>query len=155
MRKAMLCVAVIGLASMLWAADPSVGTWKLNVAKSKFSGTSTGPTKEGTVVVRELGTDEFELTSSGTAANGSKTSGKETWPQKGGVVKSSSAAAGESDVVTMIAPGEWYDTTMQNGKQTGFIHSSISKDGKTMTAHVKGTDTQGKPYEHMIIFERQ
>jgi hypothetical protein len=36
MRKAMLLLAVFGLAGSLWAADPIIGTWKLNIAKSKF-----------------------------------------------------------------------------------------------------------------------
>jgi hypothetical protein len=155
MRKAMLCMAVIGLASLLWAADPSVGTWKINAAKSKLSPTSLGP-KEGTLVIRELGADEFELTLSGVQSNGSKVSEKMTWSQKGGVLKSSTAAAaGESNIVTMIAPGEWYTTYMKDGKQTSFLHSSISKDGKTMTVRVKGTDEQGKPVEEFMICERQ
>jgi len=37
MRKTMLFLAVLGLAGSLWAADPFVGTWKLNLAKSKAS----------------------------------------------------------------------------------------------------------------------
>ena len=36
MRKAMLLLAVFGLMGTLWAADPSLGTWKLNLAKSKI-----------------------------------------------------------------------------------------------------------------------
>ena len=36
MRKGMLLLAVFGMVGLLWAADPFVGTWKLNVAKSKF-----------------------------------------------------------------------------------------------------------------------
>lgn len=154
MRKAMLCMAVFGLASLLWAADPSIGTWKPNVAKSKFSPSSQMP-RQGTMVIRELGTDEFELSGSGVQSDGSKTSEKLTWPQKGGVLKGLPAAAGESSIVTMIAPGEWYTTFMKDGKQTSFLHSSISKDGKTMTVHTKGTDEQGKPVESIEILERQ
>ena len=37
MRKAPLLFAVLGLAGSPWAADPFVGTWMLNVAKSKAS----------------------------------------------------------------------------------------------------------------------
>jgi len=37
MRKAMLLLAVLGLAGSLWAANPFVGTWKMNPAKSKTS----------------------------------------------------------------------------------------------------------------------
>jgi hypothetical protein len=37
MRKAMLCLAAFAVAGSLWAADPFVGTWELNVAKSQAS----------------------------------------------------------------------------------------------------------------------
>ena len=32
----MLLLGCFGMVGLLWAADPFVGTWKLNVAKSKF-----------------------------------------------------------------------------------------------------------------------
>jgi hypothetical protein len=156
MRKAMILLAVFGLASSLWAADPSVGTWKANIAKSKITPSTETLPKEATIVVRELGADEFELDFSASEANGSQTSLKVTWPQKGGVLKSSAAAnKAESAIVTMIAPGEWYTTSMQDGKQTQLIHSFVSKDGKTMNLTQKGTDAKGKPYETLIVFDKQ
>jgi hypothetical protein len=155
MRKAMLFLVVFGLVGLLYAADPAVGTWKLNIAKSKISSSAEGIPKEGTIVVRELGADEFKLTFSEVMSNGSKTSLKATWPQKGGVLKSSAPAKGESSVVTMIAPGEWYTTTMQNGKQNELLHSFISKDGKTMNVQVKGMDDQGKPFETLSVYDKQ
>jgi predicted ribosome quality control (RQC) complex YloA/Tae2 family protein len=54
MRKVMLLLAVFGLVSLAWAADPSEGTWKLNIAKSKFAPSTGAAVKEGTHVVREL-----------------------------------------------------------------------------------------------------
>jgi hypothetical protein len=55
----------------------------------------------------------------------------------------------------MIAPGEWYTTTMQNGKQNELLHSFISKDGKTMNVQVKGMDDQGKPFETLSVYDKQ
>jgi len=155
MRKAMLVLAVFGLVCSLWAADPSIGTWKLNIAKSKLVPCAQGLPKEETIVIRELGKDEFELTLTGIEGNGAKTSFKITWPQRGGVATDSNATKGDSSVVTMIGPGEWYDTAMQNGKQNQFVHSSISKDGKTMNVRVKATDAQGKTTEQLAIYEKQ
>jgi hypothetical protein len=56
---------------------------------------------------------------------------------------------------TLIAPGDWYVTFLQNGKQRGVIHKVISKDGKTMTQPRKGVDAQGKPFEHIEVYDRQ
>jgi hypothetical protein len=111
--------------------------------------------KEGTIVVRSLGTADFELTLTGTEADGTKTSIKVVWPQQGGMLKSSDAESGASSVVTMIAPGEWYTTSMQNGKQTQLIHSSISKDGKTMHLSIKNIDAQGKAAENLSVWDKQ
>jgi hypothetical protein len=156
MRKAMLFLAVFGCVGLLWAADPSVGTWKLNLAKSKISPSAEALPKEAMIVVRELGANEFELALSMTPANGSQISEKLTWPQKGGLLKSSAAPTqGQSSVVTMIAPGEWYTTTMQDGKQAELLHSVISKDGKTMSVTIKATDAKGKPYEELEVFDKQ
>jgi hypothetical protein len=155
MRKALVLLAAIGLAGSLWAADPSLGTWKLNIAKSKLGASAEGQMKEGTIVVRSLGTADFELTLTGTEADGTKTSIKVVWPQQGGMLKSSDAESGASSVVTMIAPGEWYTTSMQNGKQTQLIHSSISKDGKTMHLSIKNIDAQGKAAENLSVWDKQ
>ena len=59
MRRTMLLLGIFGLAGSLWAADPIIGTWKLNIEKSKFSSAKhpmldlTDP-KEQTEVYREL-----------------------------------------------------------------------------------------------------
>ena len=37
MGRALLLLAVVGLAGSLLAADPIIGTWKLNISKSKFA----------------------------------------------------------------------------------------------------------------------
>jgi hypothetical protein len=36
MRKAMMLLAVLALISSLWAADPMIGRWKLNISKSRL-----------------------------------------------------------------------------------------------------------------------
>jgi hypothetical protein len=55
----------------------------------------------------------------------------------------------------MIAPGEWYSTSMQDGEQTELLHSSISKDGKTMGVTRRGTDAKGKPFEEIAVYNKQ
>ena len=155
MKKAMLVLAVFALAGSLWAADPIIGTWKLNIAKSKFAPSTQAAMKEGTHVVRELGADQFELTETQTRTDSSSTSYRFTWPQKGGVLKSEILAEGTSSIVTIIEPGEWYTTNLRNGKQVSTLHTVISKDGKTMRVTTKATDAQGKPYEVLRVLEKQ
>ena len=155
MRKAMLLPAVFGLVGSLWAADLTVGTWKLNVAKSKFVPSTESPTKELTEVKRDLGNDQVEITETGTRTDGSKISVKFTHPQKGGLITDSSTPKGQMAVATVIGPSELYETVLQNGKQIEVYHVVVSKDGKTLTVTDKGTDDKGKPFENISIFDKQ
>jgi hypothetical protein len=154
MRKLMMLVAVFGLAGSLWAADPVVGTWKLNASKSKIPPTADAM-KEQTFVFREVG-DRIDLDVKGTQVNGTPVSTKGGRPLQGGLITVQPALAeGTIAVVTVIGPGDAYVTTLQNGKQFQLDHYVVSKDGKTLTVAVKGTDAKGKSFEGLYLFDRQ
>jgi hypothetical protein len=154
MRKLMLLVAVFGFSSLLWAAEPIVGTWKINASKSKFAPVE-GWVKEMTVTYGEVG-DQLTYEAKGTLINGSSISEKGNRPLVGGVIKVQPPnAEGTVGFVTVIGPGDAYVTTLQNGKQTVVNHFVVSKDGKTLTVTVKGTDSKGKPAEALYLWDRQ
>jgi hypothetical protein len=155
MRKVLLSLAIIGLTSTVWAADPIIGTWKLNLAESKFPPTEVMP-KERTEVYRELGVDQMEFTATGVEANGSPISFKATWPQQGGTVDILQGSDEKTSYIeTLIEPGNWYVTVLQNGKQTGVIHKTFSEDGKRMRQTYRGTDAQGNPFERLSVYDRE
>ena len=54
MRKVIfLLIVILFFPTTLWAADPIIGTWKLNVEKSKGTEGMDSPAKEITYVYRE------------------------------------------------------------------------------------------------------
>ena len=53
MRKVILFLVILSFPTILWAADPIIGTWKLNVEKSKGTEGMDSPAKEITYVYRE------------------------------------------------------------------------------------------------------
>jgi len=161
MRKATLLLAVFGLVGLLCAADnPFIGTWKLNVAKSKFSQAylalqKVAAPKEEMIVFREAG-DQLELTATGTRTDGSPISSKSTRPAQGGAIKyQQGGPEGVTTILTVLEPGNSYTTSMRDGKQFQVGHAVISKDGKALTVTYKGTDPQGKPFEQVIVFDKQ
>jgi hypothetical protein len=155
MRKAMLFLTVFGLVGSLWAADPMVGTWKLNLAKSKFAPGQQANVKEMTVVVREIGSD-LETAFSGNGADGSPISYKFTMPKQGGVLGSGQAPAeGTFVVITVIKPGDMYGTSLENGKQVQVTHTFVSEDGKTMNRMLKSMDDKGQSIEVMEVWDKQ
>lgn len=157
MRKTLLFLAFCGFAASLWAEDPSVGTWKLNIAKSKFAPSTEAAVKEEMSIIREVG-DQWEITFTGKRVDGSSTSLKATRPRQGGVVKfltGGSEGDNEQSFDTVVELGDWYHTSLQNGKQVAVIHGIVSKDGKTMRQITKGIDEKGKPYEGIEVYDRQ
>jgi hypothetical protein len=106
------------LAGSVFAAEPLAGTWKLNIAKSKFGGTNKPP-KEETQVLQEQGDNLVQIVK-GIAADGSPISYRTTVSRIGGEVKALEGAppAGTSRVVSKRkADSNILDsTTMRDGK---------------------------------------
>ncbi len=159
MRKAMLLLAVFGLAASLWAADPMLGTWKLNAAKSSFSPAFLAQVKEVApketlLVIKDLSTDEVEITETGTRTDGSAISQKFRQPKQGGTA-TSGLPEGIIFVHTIVSPNNRVGTILQNGKQVQLIQWVISKDGKTMTSTRSVKDSQGKSLSLTAIYDKQ
>ena len=155
MRKTVLFLTVFALVGSLLAADPTIGKWKLNIEKSKFSPTEPAP-KESTLTKRGLDANQYEIVITGTHTDGSKISMKFTHPQQGGIEKDlSPGPEDEMFVVTIMGPGEFIETGLRKGKQFIVYHSVVSKDGKEMRVKVIGTDAKGKPYEGLEVWEKQ
>ena len=136
------------------AADPMIGTWKLDVGSSKFV---LPPPKEQTEVYKELASGEIELVLTRVQSAGAATSTRLTWPASGGVVHDPDARLpkGETLVETLLGPGEWLVTYMRNGTQYLMMHKVISQDGNTMRQTIKGLDPQGRPAEQDQVLRRQ
>jgi len=154
--KRLLVFAAVGVMAamapspLLAQSNPFVGTWKLNLAKSKFiSGT---PPKEGMFTVQRAG-DEDQITVNGTAPDGSSFSLKYEVPGKGGAGK---ILAGPFDAVSgkVIDDSTREVSFMKGGKEMTHIRI-VSKDGKTAREAVKGTDPQGKPVSEVLVWEKQ
>jgi hypothetical protein len=142
--------------------DPFLGTWKLDVAKSKFAPAflafmKATPPKEETFVFREAGTDEIELAVTGIQTDGKPIAGKSIAPRQGGAVKfqQNPFPEGMTVVSTRIDPNSSITTYMMNGKQVFVAQSAISKNGKSMRVTIRGADAQGKPFEQLAVFVKQ
>jgi hypothetical protein len=156
-RAALLLVCMFLSAVVLClAAHPLEGTWKLNATQSRIAPNQPDAPKEETMMFRLIG-DQFELTDRSTLKDGTSSSAKETFPVNGGVFKvlQTAPAAGESNIETMIEPGNRFLTSLKDGKQTAVRHLVISKDGKRMSITLKSADAKGTPFESVLIYDKQ
>ena len=156
-RAALLILCMfLSAEAICLAAHPLEGTWKLNATQSRIAPNHPDAPKEGTMVFRLIG-DQFELTDKSTLKDGTSSSAKETFPVNGGVFKvlQTAPAAGESNIETMLEPGNRFLTSLKDGKQISVRHLVISKDGRRMSITLKSTDAKGTPFESVLVYDKQ
>jgi|WetSurSiteA1Bulk_404760.scaffolds.fasta_scaffold00775_4 hypothetical protein len=153
MKKAMLVLAVFGLVGSLWAADPHVGTWKLNLAKSKFSPPSSAP-KSRTLKI-ETQDNGIKYVSEGIDSEGkayhehftAKYDGKD-YPYIGSSTADSLAYT-KIDETTL----DW--VVKKGGKVVSRGRSVVSNGGKTRTVTSKDTDAKGQETTNIAVYQKQ
>jgi hypothetical protein len=151
MRKLLSLLALLVVATPLFAAEPFAGTWTLNTAKTKY--TTGTPPKNATLVIEEQGTN-LQTTVTGTSSDGSPISVKFTVPISGGT---GSIQAGDANGITSkrISANVRENIYTKDGKEIRSRHIVISKDGKTMTSRVKGMNPSGQPVDGTDVYDKQ
>ena len=156
MKSVLLFAAVsLALAASVSAQskdDPSIGTWKLNVAKSKFT---PGPPIKADTRSYEWKDAWIVVTTETTQPSGEKTGvrfaakfdGKE-YPQIGRFAPTV-ALISYQPVDKRTLKYTVRDTT---GKVTSTNRRTVSADGKTMTIEQKSTDASGRPAVNVELF---
>ena len=163
MRKVIFLLFIaFSLSSNLWASDLFIGTWELNVSRSKFPAAflealGMAEPKQETIVIRELDDEELEVIVTGTYIDGSLNSQRQLVPKQGGIVQFQQGGPpnGSYYVETKISEKKKYRTLLENGKQSIVMHIVISQDGKEMNLTIMGMNNQGKSFEGLYFFERQ
>ena len=112
-----LALAVLCAAALSAATDPFVGTWKLNVAKSKFSGEQ--------LKIEDLGQNRYKIT----GGIGSDTITADGTDQP--------IHYGRTESITKQGPNVWKVAQKMDGKLLSTDTWTLSADGKTLA--VKGT----------------
>jgi hypothetical protein len=147
----MYVIAMLAVAMPLFAADPFLGTWKLDPAKSNY--TAGSAPKDVTIVIEEQG-DTYQVSATGTYADGSPISVKYTIPKGGGT---GTVQEGPFDAVTSkrVSARARENTYTKNGKETMSRRVVVSRDGKTLRNTVKGTGPQGTRVAGVDVFNKQ
>jgi len=147
-------LGVIHLAAQ--AADPLVGTWELNIAKSKYNPGPAPKSETRTYVV--VGQD-IKATSKGIDADGRPTSGQWTVNYDGKDRPVTGSPAGSSDLDALSLKRIDAFTTEFTQKKAGRVVATgtrvISKDGKVMTITTKGTNAKGQAFNDVEVFDKR
>jgi hypothetical protein len=151
MRSTKLMLALLGFAAALFAADPFVGTWKMDPAKTKYK-EGTAP-KEQTVVISGAG-DDLNVKVSGTTADGKPISLSYTVPAKGGQGKTVESPYYDAVDGKRHGTNEREVMYKKGGKTVFTTHSKVSKDGNSMTTTAKGMSSSGQKVDAETYYSK-
>jgi ABC-type xylose transport system substrate-binding protein len=147
-----VCSVLLFSGSTLLAADNWVGSWKLNLAKSKFS---PGPAPKSLMLKFEASGDAITLTSDGVNAAGEATHGSYTSKFDGKDVPWTGNPDADTASARRIDANNYENTWKKGGKVTVTSKAVVSKDGKTLTASLTGKNSKGETINNTSVYDRQ
>jgi hypothetical protein len=128
-----------------------MGTWKLDEAKSKIPA---GFVKNSTVIYANEG-DNVKVTTDGTDKDGKPLHTEWTGKFDGKEYPLTGDPTADSRSYKTINEHELELTSKKSGKVTTAGKVVVSKDGKTRTLHMTGTDSSGKKMSGVSMYDKQ
>lgn len=155
----LLFVVLLFSVSAQAQSSPLVGTWKLNVAKSKYS--PGPPAKSGATTITAV-PDGIRLVNDGVNAQSqathleytAKLDGKDNL-QKSTIDGKLDPNAADTIAWKKIDDYTYESTTKRKGQVLTTTHYTITKDGKTRTNSVTGKNAQGQAVNNTQVYEKQ
>ena len=142
----------LAAASFLHAADPALGTWKLNVAKSKYS---PGPAPKSGNLTFESSGDAVKRTGEQVAADGKKSSLSYTAKMDGKFYPVTGTDLYDEISIKKIDDHNTEASMKRAGKVAVSAKRNISKDGKVMTITITGTNAKGEKINNISVYDKQ
>jgi len=155
--RTMFVANVIGVLTVTFAllaqsSGPWFGTWKVNLAKSKFN---PGPAPKSQTAKLEPWEGGFKNTTNTVTGTGEvrriEYTGK--FDGKDNVVRGNPDV--DTNTYTLIDDHTYQVVPKKNGKATVTSRIAISADGKTRTQTQTGKDVKGQTVNNTIVFDRQ
>src|ERR1700734_4075130 len=164
MKRILLLLAVLAISAVvsaplmaqtMTASNPFVGTWKLNTAKSKYTGV---PMPKS--LTREVAADGAgaKYTYKGTDSEGKTIdySFSTNYDGKDSAITGSGAPGGAATLAIKRAnPSKSTAVLTKGGKEVGKSEADVSKDGKVTTIKGSGKTADGKDYTTVSVFDKQ
>ena len=156
MRKSLLvgslCSVMILSGSMALAADNWIGTWKLNVAKSKYT---PAPGPKSLTLKFEATPAGIKLSSDGVNAEGTATKGSYTSKFDGKDVPWAGNPDADTASAKKVDDNSYVNTWKKGGKAVMTAKVVVSADGKTLTVTQTGKNAKGEDVNYTAVYEKQ
>jgi hypothetical protein len=134
--------------------DAHIGTWKLNVAKSKFN---PGPGYKSETRSYEPTADGYKFQGERVNADGStqKYGFAVKYDNKDYPVSGKDPGGADTLAVTLVDANHIDSISKKGGKVLYTSNVVVSNDGKVMTITSKGKNPDGEPFDNVLVYDRQ
>ena len=152
MSAVILAMAAPVADSIAQASDPVIGTWVLNVAKSKYD---PGPPPKSVTRTYTPAPNGYTFVQDAVNAAGATTHVEFTAAFDGKYHPVTGNPNADSIMVKRV-DANTVESSQKKGATVRFTSTrAVSKDGKTLTNTAKGTNAEGKPYINVEVFEKK
>ena len=145
-------VAVLAFTVIAWGADSNVGTWKLNLEKSKYS---PGPAPKSATLTIEAHDGGIKYTAHGENAQGSPVHIEFTAKYDGQDNPATGSPEYNSIALKRIDAHTIESSTKKDGTVMVTSRTVISQDGKTRTVTSKGKNAAGQDVNNVVVYDKQ
>ena len=156
MRKSLfasfVCAVVLLVSGAALAADNWIGTWKMNVAKSKAS---PGPAPKSQTLKFTTSPAGITLNTDGVTADGSVRKGSYTSKFDGKDVPWAGNPDADTAAPLKVDDNNYTNTWKKGGKVTINAKAAVSADGKTLTVTQTGKNAKGEDVNSTAVYEKQ
>jgi hypothetical protein len=154
---ALIAVLMIPFAVVGQTSDPWVGTWKLNLSKSKYD--PGPPPKSMTLKIEPMPGGAFKHTFDGVDAKGQTTHSERVGKFDGNEVPVQAVLPATTVVITnvfkRIDDHSFEAVAKRDGKVAGTTRIVISRDGKTLTSTATGKNPEGQTTTTTSVWDKQ
>jgi len=132
--------------------DPVLGTWKLNVEKSRFT---PGPGWRSQVREYRAAPTGVTVTWTGVDAGGAEMRVSYTYSYDGRDYPMKGSASYDTLNAVRIDARTVRSEEKRDGKTVGVAVRTVSADGKVLTITDDGTNRKGGAFSQVLVFDRQ
>jgi hypothetical protein len=151
---AITLLAFAGSATLRAQSNPLVGTWKLNVARSKFD---PGPGYKSLTRTIVAEGDGVKYTFEGVAADGKPVAYgfSATLDGKDNAISGSMPSGADTISAKRIDSNHYVATLKKGGKDIGTSKVTVSKDEKVTSVDSTGTNASGASEHDVQVYDKQ
>jgi hypothetical protein len=152
LTRTLIALAITTIGAL--GADNSIGTWKLNLEKSKYTPAAM-PVKSLTAT-REASDGGVKVTTTGEQANGAAINASYTAKYDGKDVQVTGNAPYDTISIRQVNANHFTDERKKtDGKYRATGRTAISGRGKTLTTTTQGINADGKSFTSTFVFDKQ